>query len=123
MACAFETFNQRQSTTAIPKMKFDKINLAGSIEYQQDAIVSKELLNQPNGKVITFAFDKGQELSEHTAPFDAFLTVLEGSVTIRIEGQPSDLTQGESILMPARVPHAVKANSPFKMMLCMIKSD
>ncbi|WOO40658.1 cupin domain-containing protein [Rubellicoccus peritrichatus] len=102
-------------------MKPEKIKLAESIEYQKDAIVSKELLKQPNGKIITFAFDEGQELSEHTAPFDAFVTVLEGGVTIRIDGDPSELVQGESILMPANIPHALKANGRFKMMLCMVK--
>ncbi len=97
-------------------------NLSLSIDYQKDAIVSKELLKQPNGKIITFAFDEGQELSEHTAPFDAFVTVLEGGVTIRINGDPSELSEGESILMPANVPHALKANGRFKMLLCMIKA-
>ncbi len=100
----------------------EKSNLSESIDYQDDAIVSKELLKQPNGKIITFAFAEGQELTEHTAPFDAFVTVLEGKATIRVEGKPSELSQGESILMPAGIPHAVKANGPFKMMLCMIKA-
>ena len=103
-------------------MKTEKLNLGQSIDYQEDAIVSKELLKQPNGKIITFAFDEGQELSEHTAPFDAFVTVLDGGVTIRIGGKASELTEGESILMPAGVPHALKANGRFKMMLCMIKA-
>ncbi len=104
-------------------MNSEKLNLSNSIDYQSDAIVSRELLKQPNGKIITFAFDEGQELTEHTAPFDAFVTVLDGSVTIRIDGKPSDLSQGESILMPANIPHALKANGRFKMMLCMIRKN
>jgi len=85
-------------------------------------IVSKELLKQPNGKIIAFAFDEGQELAEHTASFDAFVLVLEGGATIRIGGHPFELSRGEAILMPANVPHALKANSLFKMMLCMLKA-
>lgn len=103
-------------------MNSEKVKLCASIDYQNGAIVSKELLKQANGKIITFAFDDEQELSEHTAPFDAFVTVLEGSVTIRIDSQPHELTQGEAILMPANIPHALKAtHGPFKMMLCMIR--
>lgn len=103
-------------------METSKISLFESIDYQEDAIVSKELLKQPNGKILTFAFDKGKELSEHTAPFDAFVTILDGAAIIRIDGKSNELVQGESILMPANIPHAVKAISSFKMMLCMIKA-
>lgn len=103
-------------------MDTEKLKLCAIIDYQKGAIVSKEILKQPNGKIITFAFDEGQELSEHTAPFDALVTVLEGGVTIRIDGQTHELTQGEAILMPAKIPHALKANGPFKMLLCMIKA-
>lgn len=103
-------------------MESGKLKLSESIQYQQDAIVSKELLKQANGKIILFAFDQGQELSEHTAPFDALVTVIEGGVSIHVGGNPSELTKGESILMPANIPHALKANGRFKMMLCMIKA-
>lgn len=99
----------------------EKLNLISITEYQNAAIVSKELLKQPNGRIVVFAFDEGQELSEHTAPFDALVAILEGAATIRIGGTPFDLSQGEAILMPAHIPHAVKANGRFKMMLCMMR--
>lgn len=101
----------------------EKLCLIGITEYQNNAIVSKELLKQPNGRIVAFAFDEGQELSEHTAPFDAFVTILEGGATITIGGAPIDLSQGEAVLMPANIPHAVKANGRFKMMLCMVRSS
>jgi quercetin dioxygenase-like cupin family protein len=101
----------------------EKLCLIGITEYQNNAIVSKELLKQPNGRIVAFAFDEGQELSEHTVPFDAFVTILEGGATITIGGTPFDLSQGEAVLMPANIPHAVKANGRFKMMLCMVRSS
>jgi quercetin dioxygenase-like cupin family protein len=99
----------------------EKLTLAETIDYQDGAIVSKEIVNQSGGKIITFAFDAGQELSEHTAPFDAFVTALDGRAVITIEGNPFELKVGESILMPAYIPHALKADERFKMLLCMIK--
>ena len=91
------------------------------IEYQEGAIVSKELVKKDAGTVTLFAFDKGQGLSEHTAPFDALVQVLEGNVEIRISGEPYRVKEGEMIIMPADEPHSLQAVEKFKMMLVMIK--
>jgi len=92
------------------------------INYQDGAIVSRELVKKPTGTVTIFAFDEGQGLSEHTAPFDALVQVLEGEAEIMISGKPHHVTGGELILMPAHQPHALKAFTRFKMMLTMIRS-
>ena len=91
-------------------------------EYQNGAVVSREVLKRPTGSVTVFAFDEGQGLSEHTAPFDALVFVLEGEAEITISGKPHRLKGGEGILMPAREPHALKALRRFKMILTMIRS-
>ena len=96
--------------------------LSEMVNYQDGTIVSKTLINKDKGTVTLFAFDKDQSLSEHTAPFDALLQVIDGEVEIVISGKKHRLTTGEMILMPANVPHAVKAIEKFKMMLIMIKS-
>ncbi len=90
-------------------------------DYQDDSIVSRVLLKQEKGNVTFFAFDKGQELSEHTAPFDALVQVLEGRAEIIIAGQSHQLGPGEMIIMPANRPHALKAPERFKMLLTMIR--
>ena len=92
------------------------------INYQDGTIVSKTLINKDKGSVTIFAFDKDQSLSEHTAPFDALLQVIDGEVLVVISGKNHRLTANEMILMPANVPHAVKAVNKFKMLLIMIKS-
>ncbi len=104
-------------------------NLAGRVlhtaelaGYQEGAVVSRTLINQKTGTVTLFAFDAGQELSEHTAPYDALVQVLDGEAEIVIAGQPHQLKAGDSIIMPANDPHAVKALTRFKMMLTMIRS-
>ncbi len=91
------------------------------VAYQQGAVVSRELLRNRAGTVTVFAFDAGQALSEHTAPFDALVHVLEGEVEIAISGKPNRLGPGDLILMPANEPHAVKALTRFKMMLLMLR--
>ncbi|SKB67110.1 Cupin domain-containing protein [Salegentibacter holothuriorum] len=93
-----------------------------SIEYAENSIVSKTILKKPTGNITLFAFDKGEGLSEHTTPHDAMLQVLDGKAEITIGGKLNDLQAGQSIILPAKVPHAVKANEKFKMMLTMIKS-
>lgn len=98
-----------------------KFNIPNTIEYQDHSIVSKTILKKDSGNVSLFAFDKGEELSEHTAPFDAMVNVLDGTAEILIAGVSNSLTVGESIIMPAGVPHAVKATERFKMVLTMIK--
>jgi quercetin dioxygenase-like cupin family protein len=90
--------------------------------YQEGSVVSREIVGKKAGTVTVFAFDDGQGLSEHTAPFDALVQVLDGEVEIRISGKPFHLKQGEVIVMPANEPHALKAVSKFKMLLTMIRS-
>ncbi len=97
-------------------------NLQGMTDYQDGAVVSRTIIKKATGTVTVFAFDKGQALSEHTAPFDAMVQILDGRAEILIGGHSFSLKTGEMIIMPANVPHAVKAESRFKMMLVMIKS-
>ena len=91
-------------------------------EYSPDAVVSKTVLNKKTGTVTLFSFDKGQGLSEHTAPFDAMVCVLDGVSEITVGGVPKVVKKGEMVIMPANIPHALKATERFKMMLVMIKS-
>jgi quercetin dioxygenase-like cupin family protein len=97
-------------------------SLVDMVDYQKDAVVSKTIIEKKTGTVTLFSFDQGQGLSEHTAPFDALVQVLEGTVEIKISGNPFLLKKGEMILMPANEPHALKAVEPFKMLLTMIRS-
>ena len=103
-------------------MKSDIRKLTELVNYQEGTVVSKTIINKDNGSVTIFAFDKNQELSEHTAPFDALLQILDGEAEVIISGKKYHLTHGEMIIMPANEPHAVKAGKKFKMMLIMIKS-
>lgn len=91
------------------------------VSYQDGSIVSRQITKSEAGNVTLFAFDIGQELSEHTAPYDALVHVLEGSAEIRISGRPYDVAAGEAIVMPAGEPHALKANQRFKMLLTMVR--
>jgi len=95
------------------------LGLAG---YQDGAVVSRTLLKRAGGTITLFAFDEGQGLSEHTAPFDAVAHVLEGEAEITIAGTPLTATTGELVLLPANQPHAVRARTRFKMLLTMIRS-
>ena len=101
--------------------KAEKFSFTDSVTYADDSVVSKILLRNDKGNVTLFAFDKGEMLSEHTAPFDAIVQVLDGSVEIEIDHKPHILVTGESIIMPANIPHAVTALEKFKMLLIMIK--
>lgn len=92
------------------------------VDYHKTAIVSTQITKEENGNVTLFSFDKDQELSEHTAPFDALVYVLDGEVEIKISGNPFSLQAGEIIIMPANQPHAVRALTQFKMLLIMIKA-
>ena len=91
------------------------------IEYSAGSVVSKEIIRKDAGTVTLFAFDKGQGLSEHTAPFDALVYIVDGKAQIKISGKPVILKAGEMIIMPANKPHALKAINNFKMLLVMIK--
>ncbi|MGB2863860.1 MAG: cupin domain-containing protein [Sedimentisphaerales bacterium] len=92
------------------------------IEYANDSIVSKTLLDKSAGTITLFAFDQGQQLSEHTAPYDAVVQVLDGKARLTIGGEQQDVSQGQIIIMPANVPHAVNAGERFKMLLTMIRA-
>lgn len=97
------------------------ISFTDSIAYSPNAVVSKQIIKKETGNVTLFAFDKDEGLSEHTAPFDALVQVLDGQVEITLGGKPYVLTVGQSIIMHAGVPHALKALEQFKMLLTMIK--
>jgi quercetin dioxygenase-like cupin family protein len=92
------------------------------VDYQDGAVVSREIINQKAGSVTLFAFDEGQGLSEHMAPSDAMVYLLDGEAEITISGRPLQLKQGEMVIMPANQPHSLKAIKRFKMVLTMIKA-
>ena len=94
------------------------------IDYQKDSVVSKEIIKKELGTVTVFAFDKGQGLSEHSAPFDAMVQIIDGEAEITISGVKHTVKAGEMMIMPADEPHALQAvNCPYKMILTMIKSN
>jgi quercetin dioxygenase-like cupin family protein len=97
------------------------IPLRDLASFQDHSIVSREIVKKASGTVTVFAFDRGEDLSEHTAPFDALVYILEGKAQVFIEGNPHDVQEGEMIIMPANRPHALKAVSRFKMLLVMVK--
>ena len=97
------------------------IEISGLIDYQKDSVVSKTIIDKTTGTITLFAFDKGQGLSEHTAPFDALVQVLDGKVEIEISKKKNILSAGEAIIMPANETHALRAIEPFKMLLTMIR--
>jgi quercetin dioxygenase-like cupin family protein len=99
-----------------------KVRAASLVDVQPGTVVSRELISKPQGTVTVFAFDQGQGLSEHTAPFDALVHALEGQVRITLGGVAHEVAEGELIIMPANVPHALTALTPFKMMLVMIRA-
>ncbi|MBP7766299.1 MAG: cupin domain-containing protein [Deltaproteobacteria bacterium] len=95
--------------------------LAELIDYQEHSVVSREIIRKPSGTLTVFAFDADEGLSEHTAPFDAIVYLLDGSAEITIDAKPYSVGTGEMIIMPAHKPHALKAVTRFKMLLVMIK--
>ncbi|MBQ3472459.1 MAG: cupin domain-containing protein [Methanobrevibacter sp.] len=105
-------------------LKGKAINVEELIQYQDDSVVSMEVIKKELGTVTLFAFDKGQGLSEHSAPFDAMVQIIDGEAEITLAGEPHTVKKGEMIIMPANVPHALQAvNGPYKMILTMIKSN
>lgn len=107
-------------------VEFEKakiFNFSDSIEYSDGGIVSKSVLKKQTGNISLFSFDKGEALSEHTAPFDAMIQVVDGKGEITIGGKPYILESGETIIMPANISHSVKAVEKFKMVLTMIRSS
>ena len=102
--------------------KSQVLKMADLVSYQDGAVVSRQITKADAGNVTLFAFDAGQELSEHSTPFDALLHVLDGQAEIRISGKSYALAAGDAIVMPGNEPHAVKAVQRFKMLLTMIHS-
>ena len=98
------------------------LKTADLIEYQDGSVVSREIIRKDTGTVTIFAFDKGEGLSEHTAPFDAMVQIIDGKAEITISGNKNVLEAGEMIIMPANEPHALKALEKYKMILTMIRS-
>jgi quercetin dioxygenase-like cupin family protein len=98
------------------------VRLMDLVNYQEGSVVSRTVLNRSTGTITLFAFDEGQGLSEHTAPFDAIAHVLEGESEITVSGKPLRTTAGEAVLLPANQPHSLKALGKFKMLLTMIRS-
>jgi quercetin dioxygenase-like cupin family protein len=92
------------------------------VDYQTGSVVSRTIIDKATGTLTLFSFDKGQGLSEHTAPFDAMVYVIDGEAEVTIAGKPLLVKKGEMVIMPANQPHALRAVSRFKMMLVMIKS-
>lgn len=102
--------------------KSEILNFAEMVNYQDGSVVSRQITKADAGNVTLFAFDQDQELSEHTAPYDALVQILDGSAEIKISGKPFNLGTGEAIIMPASEPHALKALTPFRMLLTMIRN-
>ena len=98
------------------------LQTASLAEYQEGSVVSRTLIDKKVGTITIFAFAKGQGLSEHVAPYDAFVYILDGQAEITISGKVLNLSQGETVIMPANEPHALKAVKPFKMLLVMIRA-
>jgi quercetin dioxygenase-like cupin family protein len=98
------------------------LGLANLIEYQAGSVVSRTIIKKDTGTVTLFAFDKDEALSEHTAPYDALIYIVDGEAEVTIEGESSKVKEGEFVIMPANKPHSVKAVNKFKMVLVMIRS-
>ncbi|MBU4227042.1 cupin domain-containing protein [bacterium] len=96
-------------------------NLSDLVKYQENTVVSSEIIKKDTGIITVFAFDKGQGLSEHTAPFDALVNIIDGQAEVTISGKLFTVKDGEMIIMPANKPHSMKAVEKFKMLLVMIK--
>ncbi len=100
----------------------NKFLISETVEYSPQSVVSKTIIKKSTGTVTLFAFDKGEGLSEHTAPFEALVQILDGESEITVGGNQFTVKQGEAIILPANIPHSLKAGERFKMMLTMIKS-
>lgn len=110
--------NKKQKTS----IKAQVMHLADLADYQEGAVVSRTLIDRKAGTVTLFVFGEGQGLSEHTAPYDAMVEIIDGEADITISGKVHQLKEGDIIIMPANQPHAVKATKRFKMLLIMIRS-
>lgn len=113
------TMTQNQSAS---NSNPEVMRLSGLVEYQPGSVVSRTLIKKDKGTLTLFAFDKGEALSEHTAPFDAFVYIVDGEASITIEEQSYQLSAGDALILPANRPHSVRAIQRFKMLLTMIRS-
>lgn len=111
-----------RSPEKINTLTAQAVTLKDLIDYQEGAVVSRTIIDKKAGTVTLFAFDESQGLSEHTAPYDALVYLLEGEADVVISGKPVRLKKGEITIMPANEPHALKAVTRFKMLLTMIRS-
>ena len=114
--------NEIIKTMSDKNIKKAIMNLESMLDYQENSVVSKALINKDVGTVTLFSFDKGEGLSEHTAPFDALVFVFDGEAEITISNDKFNLKNGQMIIMPANEPHALTAVTKFKMLLTMIRS-
>ena len=105
-----------------PVGKAKVMRIENLVDYQDGAIVSRTLIDKKAGTITVFAFDEGQDLSEHVAPFDALVTLLEGEAEVAISGKALQVRAGETVILPANEPHALKATKKFKMLLTMIRA-
>ena len=108
-------------TPAKPMPAAQVVHLADLVQYADGSIVSRGLVQKPVGSLTLFAFDAGQGLNEHTAPYDAYVQVLDGEGELVVDGQPIAVKTGDTVLMPASIPHSVTATHRFKMLLTMIR--
>lgn len=112
---------QQQSTKDVKQLKGQILDSVSLVDYQVGSIVSREIIKNDGGRVTLFAFDEDQGLSEHTSPFDALVSILEGTADITVSGKSHRLHAGQLIIMPANAPHALQAAGRFKMMLTIVK--
>lgn len=111
-----------EKNTVLQSCVAKAVNLAGLVEYASDSVVSKTIIDKSVGTVTLFAFDAGQGLSEHQAPYDALVQIVDGSAILTIGGKKVNAGAGEIVIMPANIPHAVQAKEKFKMLLIMIRA-
>lgn len=114
--------NENSKPPRFEKLVAAPAKLVGLVDYQEGSVVSRTIIDKRTGTVTLFAFDKGQGLSEHTAPFDATVCLLDGEAEVVVAGRPFPLREGEGVILPANVPHALSAVTRFKMLLIMIRS-
>lgn len=113
---------QNKEQKGMQKLVAQAIRLIDLADYQEGSVVSRTIIDKKTGTVTFFAFDEGQGLSEHTAPFDALVSLLDGEAEIVISGKPLRVKEGEMVIMPANQPHTLRAIKKFKMILIMIRS-
>jgi quercetin dioxygenase-like cupin family protein len=117
------TANERDNENVCVECLGKAKSLSDMVEYASGSIVSKAIVDKPVGTITIFAFDKGQKLSEHQAPYDAVVEVVDGTARLTIGAETVDVASGQIIIMPANVPHSVSAKEKFKMLLTMIRSN